>query len=126
MLKSGGVVGIFSKARVEEDRFVFELSHGIDLEASQKGIREIFNLGRAELCGLIAADRSISKYQEKEGKSTIYKTYLKTNDQELAEIFDKLFEETYRITPHHYIGYHKARGEKRQHYDEVVYSKKVA
>ncbi len=126
LLKSGKVAGIFSEARVEEDRVAFKLSHGMNLEVSEKGVREIFGPGRAELCGLIAADGSISKYQEREGKSTIYKIHLKTNDRELAEVFDKLFEETYRITPHHYIGHHKARGGKEQHYEEVVYSKKVA
>jgi len=126
LLKGGEIVGTFSDAKIEEDGITFKLSHGVNLEVSEKGVREIFSLGRAELCGLIAADGSISKYQEREGKSTIYKVYLKTVDHELAEVFDRLFEKIYGVTPHHYIGYHKAEGRKRQHYEEVVYSKKVA
>ncbi|MEM2088230.1 MAG: LAGLIDADG family homing endonuclease [Thermoproteota archaeon] len=126
LLKSGEAVGIFSEARVEEDRIVFKLSHGMNLEASEKGVREIFSPERAELCGLIAADGTICKHREKEGKSIAYDVSLKTVDHRLAGVFDRLVEETYGITPHHYIGYHKACGEKRQHYEEVVYSKKVA
>ncbi len=48
------------------------------------------------------------------------------NDPELAEVFDRLFEETYGVTLHLYIGHHKAGGEEVQHYEEVVYSKKIA
>jgi hypothetical protein len=126
LLKGGEVVGIFSQARIEEDRIIFKLSHGVNLEASEKGVREMFSPERAELCGLIASDGTVCKHQEKEGKSIAYDVSLKTVDHRLAEVFDRLFEETYGINPHHYIGYHKAHGEKRQHYEEVVYSKKVA
>lgn len=36
LLKSGKVVGIFSEARVEENRVVFKLSRGMNLEVSEK------------------------------------------------------------------------------------------
>ncbi|MEM2287191.1 MAG: LAGLIDADG family homing endonuclease, partial [Thermoproteota archaeon] len=126
LIRKNEVIGIFSEAKVEKGRIVFKLSHGVNLEVTEKGIREIFSPERAELCGLIAADGSISKYQEKKGKSTMYKICLKTNDQELAEVFSRLFKETYGVTSHRYIGHHTAEGKERQHYEEVVYSKKVA
>ncbi|MBO3842232.1 MAG: hypothetical protein FGF48_07440 [Candidatus Brockarchaeota archaeon] len=66
-LKSGEFVGTFSEAKVEGNRIIFELSHGVNLEVSEKGIREILTSEKAELCGLIASDGTICKYRGKYG-----------------------------------------------------------
>ncbi|MEM4230038.1 MAG: LAGLIDADG family homing endonuclease [Thermoproteota archaeon] len=121
LLKGGEVIGIFSKARVEENRIVFHLSHGVNLEVSGRGVREIFSPERAELCGLIAADGTVCKYKR------THEVSLKNVDRELIDHFCKLAEETYSITPHLYSTSHTTKkGEKREYYRAAVLSKKVA
>ncbi|MEM3660711.1 MAG: hypothetical protein QXU11_09955 [Thermoproteota archaeon] len=41
LIKAGVTIGVFSKARVEEERILFPLSHGMLLEVSKEGVREI-------------------------------------------------------------------------------------
>jgi hypothetical protein len=125
LLKSGEIIGVFAGTKIEEDRIIFKLSHGTNLEVSEKGIREILTPGKAKLCGLIASDGYIRKYREVEGKGAIYEVSLTTVDKELVEVFVKLSQEIYNITPHCYLKYHKTREGKKEHYEVVILSKKV-
>ncbi|MEM2089053.1 MAG: LAGLIDADG family homing endonuclease [Thermoproteota archaeon] len=125
LLKSGEVIGIFSKAKIEEDRIVFQLSHGMNLEVSEKGIRELLTPEKAELCGLIASDGYIRRYREVKGKGAIYEVSLTTVDKELVDVFVKLSQEIYNITPHCYLKYHGTKEGKKEHYEVAIFSKKV-
>jgi len=127
LLKNGEIIGIFSEARIEGSRVVFKLSHGMNLEISEKGVREILTSEKTKLCGLIASDGTICKYYTKpEGKSMAHEISLRSVSYELAEAFDKLIKEIYGMTPHHYLSHHEVKGEKRQHYRVAIFSKKVA
>ncbi|MBO3832534.1 MAG: hypothetical protein FGF51_04010 [Candidatus Brockarchaeota archaeon] len=126
LLKSGEVVGIFSEARVEEDRIIFRLSHGMNLEVSEKGIREILSPEKAELCGLTAADGTICKYKGKGGSSVGYEVSLTSVSPELIGVFKELAGDTYDMTPHEHIKHHKTKEGEKEHYHIAIYSKKVA
>jgi len=120
LLKDGESIGVFSEAKVEEGRIVFKLSHGVNLEVSEKEVREILAPEKAELCGLIAADGYISK----RGKG-IYEVSLSTIDKEMVEVFKRLSEEIYGITPHCYLKHHEIEGERRENYEVGIFSKKI-
>ena len=121
LLKSGEVVGIFPEARIEESRVIFKLSHGVNLEVSEKRARETFSPERAELCGLIASDGTICKYVR------THEVSFKNVDCELIDGFCRLADEVYDIKPHLYSTSHVTKeGEKREYYRAVIYSKKVA
>lgn len=126
LLKNGEVVGTFSEAKVEENRIIFKLSHGMNLEVSENGVREILSPEKAELSGLIASDGCICKYQSKKGKSTGYEISLVTVDYELVGVFKKLSEDVYSMTPHEYLKHHKTKEGEKEHYRTAMYSKKVA
>ncbi|MEM3660057.1 MAG: LAGLIDADG family homing endonuclease [Thermoproteota archaeon] len=99
LLKGNIVVSTFAEARIEEDRILFPLSHGTLLEISSSGVREILTPEKAELCGLIAAEGSLSPY---EGESR--QIFFHSADMELIERYIKLFEKVYNKTPHVYQG----------------------
>lgn len=120
LLKGGEVVGVFPKAEIEKDRVVFKLNKGMNLEVSERGVREIFSPEKAKLCGLIAADGYIGK----RGKG-IYEVSLTTVDEEMVEIFKRLSKEVYGIIPHKYLKHHKIKGEIRENYDVPIFSKRV-
>ncbi|MGC9202377.1 MAG: LAGLIDADG family homing endonuclease [Thermoproteota archaeon] len=126
LLKNGEVVGTFCEAKVEEKRIIFKLSHGMNLEVSEKGVREILSPEKAELCGLIASDGCVCKYQSKKGKSTGYEVSLTTVDPELAEVFDKLAREVYSIAPHHYIRHHKTKEGEKPHLKVALLRRNIA
>jgi len=69
------------------------------LEISSSGIREILTPEKAELCGLIAAEGSLSPY---EGESR--QIFFHSADMELIERYIELFEKVYNKTPHIYRG----------------------
>jgi hypothetical protein len=119
-------VGTFCEAKVEEKRIIFKLSHGTNLEVSEKGVREILSPEKAELCGLIASDGCVCKYQSKKGKSTGYEVSLTTVDPELAEVFDKLAREVYSIAPHHYIRHHKTKEGEKPHLKVALLRRNIA
>ena len=122
LLKNGEVVGIFPEAKIEENRVLFKLSYGMNLEVSEIGIREVLSPEKAELCGLIAADGSLPQRREKR----IYEAQLTSKDKELAEIYTNLSEKVYGITPHHYLYCKKTEGEEKRAYHRMsIYSKKV-
>ncbi|MEM2089050.1 MAG: LAGLIDADG family homing endonuclease [Thermoproteota archaeon] len=121
LLKGGEVIGIFSKAKIEEDRIVFQLSHGVNFEISEKRVTEIFDPKRAELCGLIASDGTVCKYER------THEVSFKNVDRELIDNFCKFAEEIYNMTPRLYSTSHiTKKGEKREYYRAVIWSKKVA
>ncbi|MEM3026895.1 MAG: hypothetical protein QXP19_05200, partial [Thermoproteota archaeon] len=64
VLKKGELIGKFSKAIIEEDRFLFPLSRGTLLEVSEEGRREITTSRKAEICGLIASDGGLYSTSE--------------------------------------------------------------
>jgi len=116
LLKSGEVVGIFPEARIEEDRIVFKLSHGVNLVVSEKRVRETFSPERAELCGLMASDGCVCKYRGKEGKSFGYEVSLTTIDYELVGVFKELFGDIYSMMPHERLKQHKTKEGEKEHY----------
>ncbi|MBO3753803.1 MAG: LAGLIDADG family homing endonuclease [Candidatus Brockarchaeota archaeon] len=121
LLKEGEAVGIFSEAKVEKDRIVFKLSHGMNLEGSEKGVRETFSPGRAELCGLIAADGTVCKYER------THEVSFKNEDRELTNTFCELVKEFFDTIPHLYFARHITKeGEEREYCRATIYSKKVA
>ena len=126
LLKSGEVVGIFPEARIEESRVIFKLSHGMNLEVSEERVRETFSPERAELCGLMASDGCVCKYQGKEGKSFGYEVSLTTVDYELVGIFKELFGDIYSMMPHEHLKQHKTKEGEKEHYYVAIYSKQVA
>ncbi|MGC8578325.1 MAG: LAGLIDADG family homing endonuclease [Thermoproteota archaeon] len=122
LLKNGEVVGIFPEVKIEENRVLFKLSYGMNLEVSEREVREVLSPEKAELCGLIAADGSLPQRREK----GIYEAQLTSKDKELAEIYTELSEKVYGITPHHYYMYRKTEREKERTYHRMsIYSKKV-
>ena len=121
LLKSGEVVGIFPEARIEEGRVIFKLSHGVNLEVSEKRVREILTKEKAELCGLISSDGTICKY-----RSGGYEVSLGNVDHALIEIFKKVSEDTYGMTPHEHIKWHKTQEGKKQHYHIAIFDRRVA
>jgi len=105
LIKAGGGVGIFLETRVEKERLLFPLSRGTLLEVSEKGVREIATPEKAALFGLISSDGSNAYYRKinSEGRHhTDYSTRFYSGDRELVELFDKVSEEVYDITPQHY------------------------
>lgn len=127
LLKGDEVVGTFSEALIEEDRVVFKLSRGVNLEVSEKGVREILSFEKAELCGMISADGGIRRHlHSKEKRYSVYDVYFVTVDKELVRAFNKLVEEIYNMTPHDYIGHHRTKkGEVKDHHRVTIYSKEV-
>lgn len=127
LLKGGEIVGTFSEALIEEDRVVFKLRHGMNLEVSERGIREILSFEKAELCGMISADGGIRQhFYSKEKRYGVYDVYFVTIDNELVKAFSKLVKEIYNMTPHDYIGHHRTRkGEVKVHHRVTIYSKEV-
>jgi|GEM_PF-404443 len=98
LLKEEKVIGTFKKIIIEENSIFFELSRGVSLEVSEKGIREIVASEKAELCGLIASDGGLymsEKYHH-------YRIYLSSADIEVAKHYEELFEIVYRKRPHRY------------------------
>lgn len=125
LLKDGNVVGIFSEAEVKEDRIIFRLSQGMNLEVSEKGVRGILNPEKAELCGQMAADGYIRKLRWVKGEGVAYEASLTTIDEKLAEAFEKISEKVYGITPHCNVEYHRTKEGEAKHYEVTIYSKKV-
>ncbi|MEM3958206.1 MAG: LAGLIDADG family homing endonuclease [Thermoproteota archaeon] len=125
LLKSGNTIGTLSEAKVEEERIVFKLSQGTNLEVSEKGVREILNPEKAEVCGLMAADGYICKLRWIKGEGVTYEASLTTINERLAEVFEKLSKEIYGVIPHRDIEYHKTKEGKAKHYKVAIYSKKV-
>jgi len=121
LLKSGEVVGIFPEAKIEESRVIFKLSHGMNLVVSEKGIREILTAEKAELCGLIASDGTICKY-----RSGGYEVSLRNVDHAPIGVFKELSEDTYGMTPHEHIKWHKTKEGKKQHYHIAIFDRRVA
>jgi hypothetical protein len=121
LLKSGEVVGIFPEARIEESRVIFKLSHGMNLVVSEKGIREILTAEKAELCGLISSDGTICKY-----RSGGYEVSLRNVDHAPIGVFKELSEDTYGMTPHEHIKWHKTKEGKKQHYHIAIFDRRVA
>ncbi len=75
------------------------------LEVSEKGVRRIVVPEKATLMGMIASDGSNVLYRKERSKGrycTEYTTRFYSKDKELIEMFDRLSEEIYDITPHHY------------------------
>lgn len=56
LLKGDEIIGTFTEAEIEEDRVIFKLTYGTNLEVSKEGAREILSPAKAELCGLLASD----------------------------------------------------------------------
>jgi hypothetical protein len=105
LLRKGVTIGIFSEAQIKEDEVLFALSHGVILEVSKGGIKEIITPEKATLLGLIAADGSNMFRREQRLRGsyrTEYSTRFYSDDKELANLFSMLSEEIYGITPHHY------------------------
>ncbi|MEM2051223.1 MAG: LAGLIDADG family homing endonuclease [Thermoproteota archaeon] len=123
-LKEGRAIGMFSQAKIEEDRVIFKLSRGMNLEVSEKGIREILTLEKAELCGLTAADGTVCKYRVKRGIG--HEFSLTTIDHELVGVFKELVGDTYSMTPHERTKHHKTKEGEKEHYYVAIYNKKVA
>jgi hypothetical protein len=99
LLKDGEPIGWFSVAVIEDDRVVYQLSHGISLEVSERGCREILISEKAELCGLIASDGGI--YSTKAHPH--HEVHFISVDRELVERYYELFKKVYGIDPHlHY------------------------
>ncbi len=122
LLKGGEAVGTFSEARVEMERVVLKLGRGMNLEVSEKGVREILSPKKAELCGLIASDGGIYIG----GKKKIYEVYFDSKDEELAGVFSSLIEEVYsKISRDHTYSQETREGEKIYHKPRV-YSKGIA
>ncbi len=126
LLKGGEVIGTFSQARIEEERVIFKLSHGMNLELSEKGIRETLALEKAKLCGLMGSDGCVCKHKGKEGSGVGYEVSLTTIDHELVGVFKELSENIYSMTSHEHIKYHKTKQGEKEHYYVAIYSKRVA
>ncbi|MGQ9597510.1 MAG: LAGLIDADG family homing endonuclease [Thermoproteota archaeon] len=106
LIKAGIVVGIFSDARVEEERTLFPLSREMLLEVSEEGVREIATSEKAILFGFISSDGSNAHYWRIDLKGRYhseYSTRFYSEDKELIGWFDELFERIYSLTPHHYV-----------------------
>ncbi|MBO3833092.1 MAG: LAGLIDADG family homing endonuclease [Candidatus Brockarchaeota archaeon] len=106
LVKGTTTVGIFSEACIEERRILFPLSHGMLLEVSNEGISEIATPDKAVLFGLISSDGSNAYYWRIDSKGRYhseYSTRFYSEDNELIELFDELFEKIYGLNPHHYI-----------------------
>lgn len=107
LIKNDYVVGIFSEARIEEERVLFSLSRGMLLEVSKSGVREIIGPEKAILMGLVASDggysfrRSI--HSRGKGYRTDYRTAFCSKDKELIDVFDDLVEKVYAKSSHHYV-----------------------
>lgn len=118
LLKGNEVVGMFSEAQVKDDRVIFKLSRGMRLEVSEKGIRKILAPEKAELCGLIASDGGIFH--------RVYEVYFDTKDEKLVEVFSKLVETVYGITPRYYKYHRTVEGEERIYHKPRIYNREVA
>ncbi len=107
LAKGDLAVGTFSDVSIEKDRVVFPLSHGMLLEVSERGRREILSPAKALLCGLIASDGGNHFYwyfdQSRGRYYGQYKTYLNSKDKEPIGLFDSLSKEVYNKTSHHYF-----------------------
>lgn len=106
LIKAGGVVGLFSDARVEEEKILFPLSRGMLLEVSGEGAREIAIPEKAILLGLISSDGSNAHYWRIDSKGRYhseYSTRFYSENEVLIGLFDELFEKIYGLTPHHYV-----------------------
>lgn len=99
LLKGNSVISTFSEAQIEEGRFLFTLGLGTLLEVSRSRVREILTPEKAELCGLIASEGSLSPYT---GGS--HQIFFHSADKELIERYNELFEKVYNKTPHIYQG----------------------
>lgn len=106
LIKVGSIVGVFSEAHAEEERILFPLSRGMLLEVSSEGVREIATPEKVILFGLISSDGSNAYYWRIDSKGRYhseYTTRFYSEHKELIGLFDELFEETYGLTPHHYV-----------------------
>lgn len=82
----------------------------MNLEASEKGVREIFSPGRAELCCLIASDGTVCKYER------THEVSFKNEDRELTNTFCELAKEIFDTMPHLYFARHITKeGEEREY-----------
>lgn len=105
LIKASVTVGVFSEARVEEERILFPLSRGMLLEVSKEGVREIATFEKAVLFGLISSDGSNAYYWRIDSKGRYhseYSTKLYSENKELIVLFDGLSEKIYGLTPHHH------------------------
>ncbi|MBO3798057.1 MAG: LAGLIDADG family homing endonuclease [Thermoproteota archaeon] len=105
LIKAGVAIGVFSEARVEEERILFPLSRGMLLEVSKEGVREIATFEKAVLFGLISSDGSNAYHQKINSKGrhhTDHSTRFYSKDRILIELFDESSMKIYGLTPHHY------------------------
>jgi len=123
LCKSGEVVGAFSGAKVERERVVFELSHGMNLEVSDKGVRGRLGSEKAELCGLMASDGGIYIGSQ---KTRIYEVYFDSKSEVLARAFSNLIEEIYSEIPRDYTYFKETSRGKEIYHKPRVYSKRIA
>jgi hypothetical protein len=106
LVKGGINVGVFSEACVEEKRILFSLSHGMLLEVSEEGVREIPTPEKAVFFGMIASDGSNAFYRHRThegGYRSDYSTRFFSENVELIDLFDELSEKIYGLTPHQYV-----------------------
>ncbi|MEM2688005.1 MAG: LAGLIDADG family homing endonuclease, partial [Thermoproteota archaeon] len=106
LIKADITIGVFSEACVEKERILFPLSCGMLLEVSKEGAREIAIFEKAVLFGLVSSDGSNAYYWRIDSKGrhhSEYSTRFYSEDKELIELFDGLFEKIYGLTPHHYV-----------------------
>jgi len=128
LVVDGVAVGSFAEARVEENRILFSLSHGMLLEVSEKGTREILNPAKAMLCGLIASDGGLHRYKRYNRKTgqyyLVHEADFDSTDKDLIEIFCRSSENIYKKTPHLYI-HEKAKGKRHEKMRAVIYDKEI-
>lgn len=118
LLKKGELIGKFSKAIIEEDRFLFPLSRGILLEVSEEGRKEIATPKKAEICGLIASDGGLYSTRE----HSDHEVHFTSKNRELIERYNDLFKEVYGIEPH---VYHKRKRDGREYFESRTYDRGV-
>jgi len=118
LLKSSEPIGWFSVAVVEDDRVLFPLSKGIQLEVSERGCREILISEKAELCGLIASDGGI--YSTKSHPD--HEVHFCSIDRVLVERYNELFRTVYGINP--YL-HHKKKSTGESYFESRTYHKGV-
>lgn len=118
LLKGGESVGWFSVAVVEDDRVLFPLSKGIQLEVSEGGHKEILTSEKAELCGLIGSDGGL--YSTRTHPD--HEVHFISKDRELVERYNELFKKVYDIDPHLHF---KKKSKGRSYFESRTYVRGV-
>lgn len=128
LINEGVFTGVFSEARVEKHRILFKLSHGMNLEISDRGAKEILREGKAELCGLLASDGTIYEYMvcPRDRSPFIQRQVsLSSMDHEVIEIYKDLFEDIYGFEPHEYVLRRRTKKGESEEYHAVTYRRAV-